>query len=93
MVIMEAIIIGMEIIIITIIIIMAEEEVLLTLQMETDMVSEMVPETQISLAEEAVLLQRREIEVPIIITPEHLQIILSETIVTIQQGLTLLLNL
>ena len=77
MVIMEAIIIiGMEIIIITIIIIMEAEEVLLTLQMEIEMVSEMVPEARISLAEETVLLQRREVEIPIIITQDLLQTIL-----------------
>ena len=82
--------VGMEIIITTIIIM--AEEVLLTLQMEIDMVSEMVREAQIIHKEEAILFQPREIEIPIIITPEHLQIILLELPITTQHGLTLILS-
>ena len=78
-------------IIITTIIIMAEE-VLLTLQMEIGMASEMVREAQIIHKEEAILFQPREIEIPIIITPEHLQIILLEAVITTLQEQTLLLS-
>lgn len=78
-------------IIITTIIIMAEE-VLLTRQMEIGMASEMVREAQIIHKEEAILFQPREIEIPIIITPEHLQIILLEAVITTLQEQTLLLS-
>lgn len=96
MAIMEVItIIGMEIIIITIIIIMVDEEVLLIhiLQMETEMVLEMVLEVQIMLMEETTLIQHPEIEMSIILAHELPQPNnLLETIVIIQQELTLIHN-
>ena len=84
-------IIGMEIIIITIIIIMVDEEVLLIhiLQMET----EMVLEVQIMLMEETTLIQHPEIEMSIILAHELPQPNnLLETIVIIQQELILIHN-
>ena len=83
----------MEIIITITIIIMEVDEVLLMpiLQTETDPVLEMVPEAQISLMEEAMNLQLRELEVPIT-THELLQTILLEPMLIIQQELQHLLN-
>lgn len=83
-------------IIITTIITMEEEEVhpMHILQMVIDMVLEMVLEIQVMLTQEevATLTQHLVIEIPIIITQELLQTILLETILIIQQDLTLLRN-
>ena len=83
-------------IIITTIITMEEEEVhpMHILQMVIDMVLEMVLEIQVMLTQEEVvtLIQHLVIEIPIIITQELLQTILLETILIIQQDLTLLRN-